>query len=47
MVSQTERFNQVVLDWLDGVAEAAPKEEGDGEVVVAEEQAAAGDDAAA
>lgn len=48
MVSEPERFNQVVLDWLDGVAEAAPKEEGDGEVVVTEEQAAAaGDDAAA
>lgn len=47
MVSQPERFNQVVLDWLDGVAEAAPKEEGEGEVVVTEDQAAPDDNGAA
>ena len=29
MVSEPERFNQVVLDWLDGVADTAPKEEGE------------------
>jgi pimeloyl-ACP methyl ester carboxylesterase len=29
MVSEPERFNQVVLDWLDGVADRVPKEEGE------------------
>ena len=29
MVSEPERFNQVVLDWLDGVADTAPKEDGE------------------
>lgn len=47
MVSEPERFNQVVLDWLDGVAEAAPKEQGEGPTVASEEQAATEDDAAA
>lgn len=33
MVSEPEQFNQVVLDWLDGVADTAQKEEGQEQVV--------------
>jgi pimeloyl-ACP methyl ester carboxylesterase len=41
MVSEPERFNQVVLDWLDGVAEATQPENGeDGEDGVQLEQVA-------
>ncbi|KQQ45777.1 alpha/beta hydrolase [Duganella sp. Leaf126] len=43
MVSAPQRFNQAVLDWLDGVAEAGASEEGELE----EAQAATGNDAAA